>query len=264
MTPKHLLLAALALTLACQRVPVTRIPRSLGPKSQAPGVATRVSQMKTLMDERFDHNQHVDSLYAPDWRGYDLPAMLHTAANTDIADIGCGTGPVLAEFLDADIPFGSYYAVDLDPPALQVVRHLLRRHPNPARDNVHVVVNSEDSVHLLEASVDVMWSNNGHLHLPMDTHDYWHPPNRQLSSDGRSMLRSMYVALRSGGVLHVIEEPPPKQAGVEIPPASLDYSIILDPYMEAGFQLAHQGIIHDPSSPGYKVHVVFQKPVTTE
>ncbi len=103
-----------------------------------------------------------------------------------IADVGAGTGLFVELFSNAVTNKGKVYAVDISP---KFVAYIKDRVASAGLKNVEVVLSSENSVKLVEGSVDVVFL--------CDTYHHFEYPG--------PMLRSIHSALGKGGRLVVID-----------------------------------------------------------
>jgi predicted methyltransferase len=121
---------------------------------------------------------------------FDLRETIVKAANIqtgmDIADIGAGTGFYTRLFASAVGPEGKVYAVDI---AGNFIDEIVSQAEQAGRNNVIGIVNSPRETGLLAGSID--------LAFVCDTYHHFEYP--------RTMLRSIFHALRRGGSLIVID-----------------------------------------------------------
>jgi len=103
-----------------------------------------------------------------------------------VADVGTGTGLFIELFSKAVTDKGKVYAVDISP---NFVAHIKERAASAGLNNVEAVLSSENSVHLADGSVDVVFL--------CDTYHHFGYPG--------PMLSSIHSALGKGGQLAVID-----------------------------------------------------------
>ena len=131
--------------------------------------------------QRFEH---------PGREVFDLREVIVKAANIqtgmDIADIGAGTGFYARLFASAVGPMGKVYAVDI---AKNFVDEIVSQAEAAGMNNVIGIVNSQKETGLKAGSID--------LAFVCDTYHHFEYP--------RTMLRSIFHALRQGGSLIVID-----------------------------------------------------------
>lgn len=131
--------------------------------------------------QRFEH---------PGREVFDLREAIVKAANIqtgmDIADIGAGTGFYTRLFASAVGPMGKVYAVDI---AENFIDEIVSQAEKAGMNNVIGIVNSQKETSLKAGSID--------LAFVCDTYHHFEYP--------RTMLRSMFHALRQGGSLIVID-----------------------------------------------------------
>ena len=131
--------------------------------------------------QRFEH---------PGREVFDLREVIVKAANIqtgmDIADIGAGTGFYTRLFASAVGPEGKVYAVDI---AENFVDEIVSQAEAAGMNNVIGIVNSQKETGLKAGSID--------LAFVCDTYHHFEYP--------RTMLRSIFHALRQGGSLIVID-----------------------------------------------------------
>ena len=121
---------------------------------------------------------------------FDLKEIIVKAANIqtgmEIADIGAGTGFYTRLFASAVGPEGKVYAVDI---AENFIDEIVNQAEQAGMNNVIGIVNSPRETGLKAGSID--------LAFVCDTYHHFEYP--------RTMLRSIYHALRQGGSLIVID-----------------------------------------------------------
>lgn len=112
--------------------------------------------------------------------------LLHIGAGTRVADVGCGEGYFVLHLARRVGAQGRVYAVDVDDDSLGKVR---RAAEEDGFANVQIVHSKADAAALPAGGVDVVLTVNAYHE--MREHD--------------AMLRSIYAALRAGGLLAVID-----------------------------------------------------------
>jgi len=121
---------------------------------------------------------------------FDLREIIVKAANIqtgmDVADIGAGTGFYTRLFASAVGPEGKVYAVDI---AKNFIDEIVSQAEEAGMNNVIGIVNSQKETGLKVGSID--------LAFVCDTYHHFEYP--------RTMLRSIFHALRQGGSLIVID-----------------------------------------------------------
>ena len=117
---------------------------------------------------------------------FDLAAITGPRPGTAMADIGAGSGFMALEFAKLIGPQGKVYAVDINPVMMEQVTKLARQ---AGIENLETVVNSERSVELAAASVD--------LAFICDTYHHFEYP--------QDVMATVRQALRPGGQLVVVE-----------------------------------------------------------
>ena len=131
--------------------------------------------------QRFEH---------PGREVFSLREIIVKAANIqtgmDIADIGAGTGFYTRLFASAVGPEGKVYAVDI---AENFIDEIVSQAEEAGMNNVIGIVNSQKETGLKAGSID--------LAFVCDTYHHFEYP--------RTMLRSIFHALRQGGSLIVID-----------------------------------------------------------
>ena len=143
---------------------------------------------KPLLDP--DYGTWLQRFERPGREIYDLREVIVKAANIekgmDIADIGAGTGLFTRLFASAVAPEGKVYAVDI---AENFIDEIVSQAEAGGMNNVIGIVNSQKETGLKAGSID--------LAFVCDTYHHFEYP--------RTMLRSMFHALRKGGSLIVID-----------------------------------------------------------
>lgn len=143
---------------------------------------------KPLLDP--DYGTWLQRFERPGREIYDLREVIVKAANIekgmDIADIGAGTGLFTRLFASAVAPQGKVYAVDI---AENFIDEIVSQAEADGMNNVIGIVNSQKETGLKAGSID--------LAFVCDTYHHFEYP--------RTMLRSMFHALRKGGSLIVID-----------------------------------------------------------
>ena len=143
---------------------------------------------KPLLDP--DYGTWLQRFERPGREIYDLREVIVKAANIekgmDIADIGAGTGLFTRLFASAVAPEGKVYAVDI---AENFIDEIVSQAEADGMNNVIGIVNSQKETGLKAGSID--------LAFVCDTYHHFEYP--------RTMLRSMFHALRKGGSLIVID-----------------------------------------------------------
>ena len=137
-----------------------------------------------------DYEIWVQRFERPGREVFDLREIIVKAANIqtgmDIADIGAGTGFYTRLFASAVGPKGKVYAVDI---AENFIDEIVGQAEQAGMNNVIGIVNSPRETGLKAGSID--------LAFVCDTYHHFEYP--------RTMLRSIYHALRQGGSLIVID-----------------------------------------------------------
>jgi ubiquinone/menaquinone biosynthesis C-methylase UbiE len=140
-----------------------------------------------------------------------------------VADVGAGTGVFIEPFSRAVGDGGKVYAVDILPEFLE---HVRRRAEAAGLGNVETVLCAEDSVDLLEHSIDVAFV--------CDTYHHFEYP--------RSTLQSIHRALRQDGALVIVdfvrEEGKSRQWVLEHVRAGKE--TVIREIQEAGFELSSE------------------------
>jgi len=143
---------------------------------------------KSLLDP--DYEIWVQRFEHPGREVFDLRETIVKVANIqtgmDIADIGAGTGFYTRLFASAVGPKGKVYAVDI---AENFIDEIVSKAEKAGMSNVIGVVNSQKETGLNAGSID--------LAFVCDTYHHFEYP--------RTMLRSIFHALRQGGSLIVID-----------------------------------------------------------
>ena len=143
---------------------------------------------KPLLDP--DYGTWLQRFERPGREIYDLREVIVKAANIekgmDIADIGAGTGLFTRLFASTVAPQGKVYAVDI---AENFIDEIVSQAEADGMNNVIGIVNSQKETGLKAGSID--------LAFVCDTYHHFEYP--------RTMLRSMFHALRKGGSLIVID-----------------------------------------------------------
>lgn len=143
---------------------------------------------KPLVDP--DYEIWVQRFEHPGREVFDLREIIVKAANIqtgmDIADIGAGTGFYTRLFASAVGPKGKVYAVDI---AENFIDKIVSQAEEAGMNNVIGIVNSQKETGLKAGSID--------LAFVCDTYHHFEYP--------RTMLRSIFHALRQGGSLIVID-----------------------------------------------------------
>lgn len=143
---------------------------------------------KALVDP--DYEIWVQRFERPGREVFDLRENIVKAANIqtgmDVADIGAGTGLYTRLFASAVGPKGKVYAVDI---AENFIDEIVSQAETAGIKNVIGIVNSQRETGLKAGSID--------LAFVCDTYHHFEYP--------RTMLRSMFHALRQGGALIVID-----------------------------------------------------------
>lgn len=143
---------------------------------------------KPLLDP--DYGTWLQRFERPGREIYDLREVIVKAANIekgmDIADIGAGTGLFTRLFASTVAPEGKVYAVDI---AENFIDEIVSQAEADGMNNVIGIVNSQKETGLKAGSID--------LAFVCDTYHHFEYP--------RTMLRSMFHALRKGGSLIVID-----------------------------------------------------------
>lgn len=116
----------------------------------------------------------------------DLAALTGPLPGAAVADIGAGSGFMALEFARLVGPQGKVYAVDINPAMMENVAQLARK---AGFRNLETVVNSDRSVELPDASVDLIFI--------CDTYHHFEYP--------QDVMASVHKALRPGGQLVVVE-----------------------------------------------------------
>jgi SAM-dependent methyltransferase len=111
---------------------------------------------------------------------------LDVSSGMTVADIGAGTGLFLPAFDRGVGSEGRVYAVEISP---RFLAHLRERAKREGLSRVEVVEGLEDSVALPAASID--------LAFVCDTYHHFEYP--------RSTLQSLYIAIRPGGSLVILD-----------------------------------------------------------
>lgn len=137
-----------------------------------------------------DYERWVQRFERPGREVFDLKENIVKAANIqtgmDVADIGAGTGLYTRLFASAVGPKGKVYAVDI---AENFIDEIVSQAEAAGMNNVIGIVNSPRETGLKAGSID--------LAFVCDTYHHFEYP--------RTMLRSMFHALRQGGSLIVID-----------------------------------------------------------
>ena len=143
---------------------------------------------KALIDP--DYETWLQRFERPGREVFDLREIVVKAANIqtgmDIADIGAGTGFYTRLFAAEVGPKGKVYAVDI---AENFIDEIVNQAEDAGMNNVIGIVNSQKETGLKAGSID--------LAFVCDTYHHFEYP--------RTMLRSIYHALRQGGSLIVID-----------------------------------------------------------
>lgn len=143
---------------------------------------------KPLVDP--DYEIWVQRFEHPGREVFDLREIIVKAANIqtgmDVADIGAGTGFYTRLFASAVGPKGKVYAVDI---AENFIDEIVSQAEEAGMNNVIGIVNSQKETGLKAGSID--------LAFVCDTYHHFEYP--------RTMLRSIFHALRQGGSLIVID-----------------------------------------------------------
>ena len=143
---------------------------------------------KPLVDP--DYEIWVQRFERPGREVFDLREIIVKAANIrtgmDVADIGAGTGFYTRLFASAVGPKGKVYAVDI---AGNFIDEIVSQAEEAGMNNVIGIVNSQKETGLKAGSID--------LAFVCDTYHHFEYP--------RTMLRSIFHALRQGGSLIVID-----------------------------------------------------------
>ena len=137
-----------------------------------------------------DYEIWVQRFERPGREVFDLREIIVKAANIqtgmDIADIGAGTGFYTRLFASAVGPEGKVYAVDI---AKNFIDEIVSQAKEAGMNNVIGIVNTPRETGLKAGSID--------LAFVCDTYHHFEYP--------RTMLRSIFHALRPGGSLIVID-----------------------------------------------------------
>ena len=137
-----------------------------------------------------DYEIWVQRFERPGREVFDLREIIVKAANIqtgmDIADIGAGTGFYTRLFASAVGPEGKVYAVDI---AKNFIDEIVSQAEEAGMNNVIGIVNTPRETGLKAGSID--------LAFVCDTYHHFEYP--------RTMLRSIFHALRQGGSLIVID-----------------------------------------------------------
>ncbi len=143
---------------------------------------------KPLVDP--DYEIWLQRFESPGREVFDLRETIVKAANIqagmDIADIGAGTGFYTRLFASAVGAEGKVYAVDI---AENFIDEIVSQAEEAGMNNVTGIVNSQKETGLKAGSID--------LAFVCDTYHHFEYP--------RTMLRSIFHALRQGGSLIVID-----------------------------------------------------------
>ncbi|MEQ8235085.1 MAG: methyltransferase domain-containing protein [Gammaproteobacteria bacterium] len=115
-----------------------------------------------------------------------IVAALGIAPGMRVADVGAGTGLFVPLLAAAVGPTGQVWALDIAPAFLD---HLRERVAASGLTNVRVVESTADAVPLAPASADLLFLCNVYHHLEFP----------------RSMLASLFAALKPGGRLAVVD-----------------------------------------------------------
>lgn len=143
---------------------------------------------KPLVDP--DYEIWLQRFESPGREVFDLRETIVKAANIqagmDVADIGAGTGFYTRLFASAVGAQGKVYAVDI---AENFIDEIVSQAEEAGMNNVTGIVNSQKETGLKAGSID--------LAFVCDTYHHFEYP--------RTMLRSIFHALRQGGSLIVID-----------------------------------------------------------
>jgi SAM-dependent methyltransferase len=156
------------------------------------------------------------------------------AKDAVVADIGCGPGAMVVDFLLRDRPFGKLIAVDVDQPSLEILAFLLDEYFPAKKNRVELVRSRLNDVMLPPASVDTAILNDAHFFVDA-------APG-QGSVTTAACLASLRRAIKPGGLVHVWES----VAGAE---ASADHPFFArsrDPFTRVGFEVESAGIDRFP------------------
>lgn len=166
-----------------------------------------------------------------------------------VADIGCGTGGIVWALLDGGAPFGRVYAVDVDPLALDFVRHTLTEARPERAGDVEIVLSTREDVQLPPDSVDVALLLNTPIHLN----------DNGLTGRDIDCLRTLFAAVKPGGALHVYDTENRRNRSVEMLSARGRQA-----FADAGFSFVREEILHIDSATDESrmatVHSVWEKP----
>lgn len=121
--------------------------------------------------------------------------FLEITSGQSLADIGCGVGAYTFPIARALGTTGRLYAIDVQAAAIEVVNeHARSKLLNPF-DNIITFVNAPDDAKLPPRSIDTIWLSQVHFHNgPL------------LMEENIRMIKSMYTALKPGGILAIGDE----------------------------------------------------------
>jgi ubiquinone/menaquinone biosynthesis C-methylase UbiE len=128
-----------------------------------------------------------------------LTQVLDLKPGVAVADVGAGSGELSIAIARRVAPNGTVYSTEIDPKKLEQIRQAVQK---TGLHNVIVVVGTKNDTHLPSNCCDAIFLRRVYHHL----------------TDPVDMDRSLFLALRPGGRLAIIDFEPSQRPGEQPPP----------------------------------------------
>lgn len=187
----------------------TRLPRFYGGAKVLDSTQARdQAEVEYVVKRAYREGLPASQLFIPAGKE---PLLLHPYLEIEpgdvIADIGCGTGIQVVEFIEQGVPFDKLYAVEVNRQSYDALQFLLETYSMPGTERVELVFNSEgedQTFGIPRGTVDVILLREVHLHV-LDYTDRWPAADESLEPPQVTILRTMRNLLKPDGRLHVFE-----------------------------------------------------------